>query len=69
MSYTLQQINFSKIDSEDFVEKFDGVFTTNNGLTNKVQIFWAQESDSKGKQLIFTDQELEDLEKVKIDFL
>jgi hypothetical protein len=35
----------------------------NNELTNKVQIFWAQESDSKGKQLIFTDQELEDLEK------
>lgn len=33
------------------------------------QIYWAQESQSQGKKLIFTDQELQDLEKVKIDFL
>ena len=38
-------------------------------LNSKVQIFWAQDSGTKGRKLIFTDQELEDLEKVKMDFL
>ena len=47
----------------------DNIIETNNKLVNNYQIYWAQEAQTLGKQLIFTEQELLDLDKAKMDFL
>lgn len=42
---------------------------SNKKLIDNNQIYWALESQSKGKKLMHTDQELRNLDKFKMEFL
>lgn len=39
----------ANVETDSFKEQIEGVFKSNNQLMNDIQIFWAQESETKGK--------------------